>query len=309
VAAVHPVVGLQVPDDQLDGLPPFEQHALLIGEPLVFAPVFDLDIRVALVHTPVAQVWVHHLMLDAQARHQDGALLNLLMHRVPVIRVADKAPGTHDQIALERHGQTDLHTKLVRVTTLALADALHLWRVPAVELGAVTHRFAAAGLSDQPFGLVQRVSQCFLYGLAERCHLASNLALQPSNDGALAFDDFSHAFELAGMGVTASLVAQQLAFFGIDLLELDAIGFGRLDHLGPDRLQQLAVGGVRHGFLLHGRVHDHAGQFLLGDQLEGDGHLHGACEQFFHAFFAKCFAKPPQLRGIARPLVLEILIA
>ncbi len=62
-----------------------------------------------------------------------------------------------------------------------------------------------------------------LHGLAEGAHLASHLALQASNDGALAFDDFAHAFELAGMGVTSSLVAQQLAFFGVGLLELDAL--------------------------------------------------------------------------------------
>ncbi len=71
--------------------------------------------------------------------------LAVLANRIPwqeieaslAIRVTGKAPGTHDQIALERHGQTDLHAKLVRVAALALADAFHLWRVPAVELGAV----------------------------------------------------------------------------------------------------------------------------------------------------------------------------
>jgi hypothetical protein len=48
---------------------------------------------------------------------------------------------------------------------------------------------------------------------------------------------------------------------------------------------------VCNGFLLHGGVHDHAGQFLLGDQLEGDSNFHGAGEQFFHAFFAQSFTK------------------
>jgi hypothetical protein len=89
----------------------------------------------------------------------------------------------------------------------------------------------------------------FIPGLAERGHLASHLALQPSDVGALAFDDFAHALELAGMGVAPSLLSQQLAFFGVSLLELDAIGFGRVHHLGPGRRQQLAVGGVRHGFI------------------------------------------------------------
>jgi hypothetical protein len=147
-----------------------------------------------LVHAPVTQVSKNHLGLDTQALQQNGALLNLLVHGVPVKRVTWKAPGSHDQIALECHGQTDLHPKLVRVTAFALADALDFWRIPAVELCAVAHRFAAAGLCEQAFGLVQCLAQGFLQGLAERGHLASHLALQASNDGPLAFDDFAHAF-------------------------------------------------------------------------------------------------------------------
>jgi hypothetical protein len=50
---------------------------------------------------------------------------------------------------------------------------------------------------------------------ASRCSLPT--------DGALTLDDFAHPFELAGMCVTPSLVAQPLAFFVIDLLELDAL--------------------------------------------------------------------------------------
>jgi hypothetical protein len=146
-------LGLEVPDDRLDRLASFEQPAFFIGQPLVLAPVFDLNARVLLVHAPVAQVGIHHLGLDAQALHQDGALLNLLVHRVTVIWVTGKAPCTHDQIALERHGQTDLDTKLVRVAAFALADALYLWRVPVLELGAIVRRFAATGLSDQAFAL------------------------------------------------------------------------------------------------------------------------------------------------------------
>ena len=65
-----------------------------------------------------------------------------------------------------------------------------------------------------------------MHGLAERVHFASHLTLQPPDDGALAFDHFAHAFELAGMGVTPSLVAQQLAFFGVGLLELNALSLG-----------------------------------------------------------------------------------
>ena len=54
-----------VPNDRLDGLPSFEQSAFFIGQPLVFAPVFDLNVRVVFVHTLVAQVGIHHLWLDS----------------------------------------------------------------------------------------------------------------------------------------------------------------------------------------------------------------------------------------------------
>ena len=133
--------------------------------------------------------------------------------------------------------------------------------------------------------------------------------MQPHDHGALAFDDFAHALELTCMGVTPSLIAQQLALFGVGLLELDAIDLGGFNHFDSGRLQQLDVGGVCHGFLLHRGVHDHPGQFLHGDLLEGDHHLHGAGKKFFYAFFAQSFTEAPQLRAVARPLVLEILIA
>jgi hypothetical protein len=166
------------------------------------------------------------------------------------MRIAGKAPCAHDQVALERRGQTDLHTKLVRVAALALTDALHLWRVPALELGAVVHCLAACRLRDHAFGLAQGLAQGFLCGLAERAHFASHFALQPPDDGALAFDDFAHALELTGMGVMTNPIVQQLAFFGVGLLELNAIGLGHLDHLGPGRLQQfIRVTGVLQGQL------------------------------------------------------------
>ena len=149
MAAVHGVISFVVPDGRLDRLASFEQSALFIGEPLVLAPVFDLDARVVLVNAPVAQVCVNHLGLNAQPLHQDGALLDLLVHAVAVIRVTGKNPGAQDQ------------------------------------------------------------------------------------------------------------------------------------NFRPGVLQQLAVGAVSHGFLLHPEIHDHAGQFFLGNQLERDGHLHGADQQFF----------------------------
>jgi hypothetical protein len=116
-----------------------------------------------------------------------------------------------------------LTQKLLGVAAIALADAFDFWRVPAVELGTVAHRFAAGRLWKQAFGIVQRVAKCFLNGLDECGHLATHLTLQPSNEGALTFDGFAHAFELAGMAVTPRFVAQQLALLGVRLFELDSL--------------------------------------------------------------------------------------
>ncbi len=40
-----------------------------------------------------------------------------------------------------------------------------------------------------------------------------------------------------------------------------------------------------------------------------DGHLHGAGQQLFYAFLTEQIAKAPELRLIAGPAVLEILVA
>lgn len=82
-------------------------------------------------------------------------------------------------------------------------------------------------------------------------------SLQHSSDGALAFDNFVHAFELAGTSITPCLVAPQLAFFGVGLLEFDG--------LTALASSPILLSG-RDGFL-HGGVHDHADQFFLGDDL------------------------------------------
>jgi hypothetical protein len=47
VAAVHSVICFEVPDDRLDRLPPFEQPALFIRQPLLLATVFDLEAQVS----------------------------------------------------------------------------------------------------------------------------------------------------------------------------------------------------------------------------------------------------------------------
>ena len=50
------MVGLEVSDDGLDRLASLEQPELFIREPLVLAPVFDLNVRVVLVYAPVEKL-------------------------------------------------------------------------------------------------------------------------------------------------------------------------------------------------------------------------------------------------------------
>jgi hypothetical protein len=108
---------------------------------------------------------------------------------------------------------------------------------------------------------------------------------------------------LASLGLTPSLVVKQLAFFRVGLFELNAIGFGHLDHFRPGGFQQLGFYSVSHSFFFDRRVHDDEGQFFLADQLEGERYLHGAGHQFFNALLAQSFTEPPQL---CWPLVLKI---
>jgi hypothetical protein len=49
-------------------------------------------------------------------------------------------------------------------------------------------------------------------------------------------------------------------------------------------------------------------EFLLGNELEGNGHLNGTGQQFFNAFFAKQFAKLDQKSGVARQAVLKVFL-
>ncbi len=57
--------------------------------------------------------------------------------------------------------------------------------------------------------------------------------MQAVHDGELVFDHSKNVLKVAGMGVTRSFIAQQFAFFGEGLLELDAMVFGHFYHLGP----------------------------------------------------------------------------
>ena len=195
------------------------------------------DVWIGLVYTPVAQVHINGLRPHASGLHQDAGLFHLLLQGVSVIGVAGESTCADDQVALERGGNAHLHAKLIRVATLSLGDALHLGRVPAVELGLFALVLLARGLGHQALGLAQRLAQGLLYGQSQGAHLAAHFALQAAHDGALALDDFAHALVLARVGVAPCPVAQHLALFGVGLFEGDSLFLGRLDELGACRLQ------------------------------------------------------------------------
>ena len=110
VAAAHAVIGLEVPNDRLDGLAPFEQRSVLLADPLGLASVHDVHIRVLCIHTPVAQINKRRRRLGRAVLHQDRSLLQLLVEGVAVVWVAVECSGAHDQVAAQRAGNTYLHT-------------------------------------------------------------------------------------------------------------------------------------------------------------------------------------------------------
>lgn len=124
----------------------------------------------------------------ADVLHEDAGLLQLLIERVPVVRIAVKRPGTHDQVALERTGNAHLHAELVGCPGLALADAAHLGGVPGVELAPAVDRLALAALGHDARGLVQGMAQCFSHRRPNAAGLESDFAAQAGHDGSLAPD-------------------------------------------------------------------------------------------------------------------------
>ena len=133
--------------------------------------------------------------------------------------------------------------------------------------------------------------------------------MQLAHDGALAFDGLAHALRLAGKGLAPSLVAQQLAFFGVCLLELDALALAAPTSLTPAVFDNLLSMGVGDGFLLYGGVDNDSAEFFAGNQLQGHGNLYRSGQEFLDAFFAQQFTELDQLGRVARPAVLNIFDA
>ncbi len=54
MTAIHAVIGLEVPDDGLNGLAALEQPSFLLADAFGLAPMEDAYIRVIRIHTAVA---------------------------------------------------------------------------------------------------------------------------------------------------------------------------------------------------------------------------------------------------------------
>ena len=108
------------------------------------------------------------------------------VERVAVEGVAAEGLGPDDQVVFERGGDADLGAELVGLTALAFVDALHLGRVPTVELGLSILGLPASRLLPDLPGLGQRGAQRIANSLSDRAEFACDLALQPAHDRAAA---------------------------------------------------------------------------------------------------------------------------
>lgn len=77
VTAFHAVIGLQVPDDWLNGLPPLQLLSFLLVDAFALSPVHDVHILVLRVHAPIAQDHERRLWPGRAVLHQDRGLLQL----------------------------------------------------------------------------------------------------------------------------------------------------------------------------------------------------------------------------------------
>jgi hypothetical protein len=308
MAAVHPVVGLQVPDHRLNGITPFDELKPFGIQPLGLTPVRDGQPRVSAPtpRYPKSTTAVVGLMplscskmvvcsiCSCNVWPSNGAPENA---REPTMRLRLAVTAAH------------LCPKLEWGAGLAFAEAVGLRGVPAVQLGLPTLDLLALGLVEDPASLGKGAGHGLTRGPAQRAELAVDLPAQAADDGALALECLAHALVLLGMGVAPSLAAQVAAFLGQGLLELDALVLGGSHQLSPRGLQHLGIRGVGDGLVLDGGVDDDGGQTGLGDELQGKGHIDRLLQQGLHTYFAHGLAEVDQLGGVAGPAVLEVIHA
>ena len=133
-----------------------------------------------------------------------------LGQRMPVIGIARQRLRMGDELAalavLESGGNADLDAELVRLVRLALADALHLGRVQAVDLGAAL----SALLSAHPPRQAQQPGE-FGFEPMISVDLAGNVPDDAAEIGLERAQSPVGAPELLGMGVTLMLDQGELA--------------------------------------------------------------------------------------------------
>jgi len=136
-AACHAVIGLEVADDGFHRLTALELLAVFICHAANPATMFDQHAGVGGIYPAVAQI--DHCLFDNDTMviTQDVDLLDLLMQRVAVIRIAGERSGTHYKARLMRDGNARLDAELVRVAGFALADALDFRGMQRIQLAFV----------------------------------------------------------------------------------------------------------------------------------------------------------------------------
>ena len=144
--------------------------------------------------------------------------------RMAVIGIARQRLRVDDELAalavLEGGGDTDLDAELVGLVRLALADALHLGRMQAVDLGPALSALLGAYAPRQ----AQQMSECCLKpGIA--IDLAGNVADHSAEIGLERAQSPLGALELLRMGVTLMLDQGELADPRVGLTELHAQPF------------------------------------------------------------------------------------
>ena len=152
---------------------------------------------------------------------------------MPIVGVACKTSGAHQQALFVGHRHTDFDAEFVGFSGLAFADAFNLWRVQRIKFILILALLGANALGalEPSFQGAQRQSVVGCGG-----HLAPDPANENAKDRALALDHAPEALELFGMGVTARLTLQGLAFGGKGLFEHDGATLGSRHHFAPGNL-------------------------------------------------------------------------
>ena len=159
-----------------------------------------------------------------------------------IIRIAWQCRSMQRELAplgaIKRCDHGDLDAKLIRHVGLALANALDLWGMQAVDLAG----FVAGFLGHHPCGKIERMLEGGLKGRVA-FDLPPNVPDGAAQIGGKFALHLASSFELLGMGVTLMLDQGELADTGIGLPELKAVGLGQPHQLFAGPVHQLAIGG------------------------------------------------------------------